>query len=172
MSNTTKLYGFVGGILLLIILAIGFAIKPTFDLNSEINTLNEKLTLNGNLDQEINELQILLKPLSYSDNKIEWANYNQYALSEITKTTSDHQVKIIQFQPTLSKTYEGFRANLFQIELEGSYVRLLKTLKELEHIAELGEIISSKFFLHKQRKTKKESVHLIIYLQRLEQNEQ
>lgn len=170
MSNTTKLYGFVGGLFILIVLAISFAIKPTLDLQSEISTLKDKLKINGNLDQEIEDLQATLKPLNDKENQIDWVDYNQYALSEITKSTSENKVRIIQFQPTLSKDYEDYRANLFQIELEGSYIRLLKTLKQLEHNAELGEIISSKFYLHKERKTKKESVHVIVYLQRLEQN--
>lgn len=169
MSNSSKLYGFVSGVILLIVLAITFAIKPTIDLQSEISTLNDKLKINGNLDREIEHLQETLKPLNDRENQINWEEYNQYALAEITEYASKSKVKIVEFQPTLSKDYEDYRANLFEIELEGSYIRLLKTLKQLEHNAELGEVISSKFYLHKERKTKKESVHLIIYLQRLEQ---
>ncbi len=172
MSNSTKLYGFVGGTLLLIVLAISFAIKPTINLHTEISDLKEKLKINGNLDKEIAQLQETLKPLNDRENQIDWVDYNQYALAEITKSTSENKVRIIQFKPTLSKDYEDYKANLFQIELEGSYIRLLKTLKQLEHNAELGEIISSKFYLHKERKTKKESVHVIVYLQRLEQRVQ
>lgn len=170
MSNASKLYGFVSGVGLLIVLAISFAIKPTINLQSEIANLKEKLKINGNLDREITELQTLLKPLNETENQVEWVDYNQYALAEITKFTSENKVKIIQFQPTLSKDYQDYRANLFQVELEGSYIRLLKTLQKLEHTAELGEVISSRFYLHKERKTKQESVHVVVYLQRLEQN--
>lgn len=170
MSNTTKLYGYTGGVLLLILLAIGFAIKPTFDLQSDIENLNAKLKINGNLDKEIEFLQKALKPLNTSENRINWEDYNQYALAEITEASSKNKVKIVQFQPTLTKDYTDYKANLFKVELQGSYIRLLKTLKTLEHITELGEIISTQFYLHKERKTKKESVHLIIHLRRLEQN--
>jgi len=172
MSNTSKLYGFIGGIILLILLAIVFAIRPTFTIYNDISELNDKLKINGNLDSEIQHLEEILKPLNTNGNQVEWSDYNQFALAAITKSTSENKVRIIQFQPTLSKDYEDYRANLFQIELEGSYIRLLKTLKQLEHNTELGEIISSKLYIHKERKTKSESVHLIVYLQRLEQHVQ
>lgn len=172
MSNTTKLYGFIGGLCLLILLAIGFAFKPTFNLYSKIDELKEKIKLNGNLDEEIATLQGRLKPLNERGNMVDWVDYNQYALAEITGFATENKVKIIQFQPTLSKEFESFRGNLFQVELEGSYIRLLKTLKQIEHQAELGEVISTKFYLHKARKTKIESVHVIVYLQRLEPKNQ
>lgn len=170
MSNTTKLYGYTGGVILLILLAIAFAIKPTFNLYSDIEQLNTKLKINGNLDKEIELLQKALKPLNASENKINWEDYNQYALAEITESCSKNKVKIIQFKPTLTKNYQDYKVNLFKVELQGSYIRLLKTLKTLEHITELGEIISTQFYLHKERKIKKESVHLVIHLSRLEQN--
>lgn len=168
MNNSKRLYGFIAGCTLLIILAWAFAIRPTVNLSSESESLKERLKINANIDKEIGHLQNLLAPLKEKGNTVDWEAYNPFALSEITKSCKETKVRIIEFKPSLFQEYQEYRAHLFEIELEGSYVRLTKTLRSLEGKTDLGEIISSKYFIYKNRRTKKETIRLLIYLQKLE----
>jgi len=168
MSNSQKIYGFLIACVVLVLGAFVFAFRPTLNLHSQKKDLTEKLELNDNIDSEIDRLTTLLEPLKKKGALVNWEIYNHYSLAEITKSTQNNKVRIIEFKPHLFQDFEEYRTHLFTIDLEGPYIRLTKTLKELESKTDLGEIISTKYYRYKDRKTKKESIRLLIYLQYLE----
>ncbi len=112
-------------ILLVAIIAYQFAIKNTLEYKTELKTLNlqgQKLKEQEllKLSTQSKRLKLALQEKQISDKELRELIFEQ--------TESNPNVRLFDFNESITKIHNGITYRYFEIELEGDYLELIKVL--------------------------------------------
>lgn len=165
-----KLPLFLGFTLVLLLLAYVFSFKPTLDTAFRLQDKSETFSQGGGLDTRIQSLEQALKGYT-ADEDVPFEDYNQHIFLALTALSERKRIKLRDFKPYKEEAQDNYQLRSFQVQLEGSFIKLNTFLKALHERPNLGQIKTARFELIQNKRTKEEHLELRFILQRLDWNQ-
>ncbi len=166
INPKSKYYLSLAGLFLLLVLFWTFGIRKTLTVRQEFKELT-KLDLNPKqVLLENVELKKQNERLSSGFDQNAKQSDSERLLSFLSSNLKKEKLELIQVDNAFSKSKESY--NLFQLSftVQGSYISILKLVREMENKRELGQIASINF----ERKTigkRRAKLHARITTQRI-----
>lgn len=154
-------------IFLMMILSWKLSIYPTIELSKEIELLESELALAKNSPSQILKLEkdLLAYQNSSSSVVVSLSSLRKSLLQRITKLTGKHEVNLRSFPQSSTSYLEGIEISTSVVELEGNFINLLQLADEIENDKGLGKLASIKFKSVEDRRTKRRSLLMTLYIQ-------
>ncbi|MBN1953391.1 MAG: hypothetical protein JW801_19455 [Bacteroidales bacterium] len=155
------------GIGVVILLAYQVAIKVTVDKMIRYRELKTNISQLDKVLEEIKDLkqQAVFLNARYFNTQDNIENTHEYYLDRLSQIASEKRVSVTEYP-----SEHVYRNNSLQIEthiisLQGSFIRLLNVLYQLENREKLGRIVSVDFFSETNRRTKLTTLTMQLYIQ-------
>lgn len=157
------------GSLLFLIIAYQLAFKKTFTEINKYSTTQDKLANVDVLKKQVTEYQSLLA--SFNDNKPTNLPLSQGNLYELISKFCDENGLIIEQMPEV-KVYDNqaFLIEQHNFIFKGEYREMLRLLYAIEQEWRIAKVVSSRFYLEKNRENRQEELKAEFHLQNIKNN--
>lgn len=167
MTQKTKNYLLIIGLIILAILAYKFAIANTFKLSSEYKILKKEVVVFDNMPQKLSSLKQRQK---YHDSllanyQFEGSSVQNSMLNTINTFAASNNLKVLGFIEPHKISENDLTTNTYQFTLEGDYNNIISLIHQLEQKTKFGEFINLSFKKHKNYKTCKYYLQASVLLQ-------
>jgi len=157
--------------LLAIMLSYHLAIKRTWRLYSDYKNRVEESASFESASVQIQILQQQLDELSgpfESTNDGNSKNNKRSLLMDIvTEYCEKQSLTINEFCPPIIMHENDFTIETSRMTIEGAFSKILELVHRLEYKKEVGKVISVKFYINIDKRTKKRSLFADIYFQNI-----
>lgn len=157
--------------LLLIYVAYSFAFKRTIELNTQNKELSKTALQLETAPQKLNELKAKINKLEKNVNAIGNKSVHELILDTISFHCSNNNLTIRQFPPPIIFNEPDYNVETNIIEIEGSFVNLVKLIFHLEQKVKIGKLVSCDFFIKTDNKTRSNALWCKLYIQNIVSNE-
>ncbi len=158
----------MAGMLFLVILAYSGSISRTFELQAEIDILNQKQSQSQYLERDILNLRRKLNKIEQSTKFETTTDYSQALLKALNTACSKKKVSIRDFGKQYIQKSENLISETHEICLKGDFNQLLKTVDHFENKVQLGEVTALHFDIVKQKETRENELQAKFYLRHIE----
>ncbi len=160
MTKKTKTYRkkvqllFIG-IIVMLFLSYQFSFKKTINSYFEYSDNKEKLDSVQNAPQQISAVQ---KQLASIENAVRMnpdtsSDFQKMLLEKVSLYCQQNNLVLREFPQTIYFNNRDFEVETNQIVVEGSFIKILKLVYELEQNFYVGKLVSLKFSSQKDYKT-------------------
>lgn len=146
-----------------------FAFEKTFDMWTQKKDAEQKIASLQNAPRRIAALRDELDFLnSRVQQYVRDENFEQEdVLASISGFCENNGLKITNFPQSTLKQKEDITIETFQFTVTGSFHSLVKLIYDIEVVSKIGRIASLQFEKQLDRRTKRQSLHVTIYLENL-----
>lgn len=155
------------GFLLMALLSYIVSIRRTLDLRSECNALENQLVQLDDAPQRIAFLQKRLKKIEevIGSNHVNSLDFQEALLERASTYCQSSGLILREFPETHRYSDQNFEVETNRIVAEGTFVKLLLLVYNLEQTFPLGRIVSVKFSSKEDFRSHKIRLSAIIYFQ-------
>jgi hypothetical protein len=168
-TNKKKFYFLLGGSFLFILISYKLAVSKTIDAFHQKKDLTEKILMADNAPQEIAGLKIRVEELNnILGAKSGHTNDFHIQILNVSSTYSQKNNIVIKNYPEEHVFQENdyiLRTNILTVE--GRFLGLLRFLYFMERQNEIGKIVSSNFYMEKEKYSRKKNLFLKLYIQNI-----
>ena len=150
----------------LLILGYFLSFSRTIALQNDNERLRGYETQEDNLPLKIAAARKRIQTLD-SIISINEVSYQARLLHTLTDYCKQYRTSLIEVKDVDFKQYEKLPYDSYRIKIEGKYINLVKTLNALEQNFGLGKVQSISYQREEDRRTKRVSLALTIYLTRV-----
>jgi uncharacterized protein YxjI len=174
LTYKNKLRLLIAGIVLSGLLIYNLSISRTFKLKGECNKIETKLEMVSKLPIQIQKLNNQINQLDklFGDNHANEENSRSHIIKKCSNYCKRNKITIIQIKESIIKITDDLIIETNELHFKGSYKKLLLLIHELESSKLPGKISSASFIKQKNRRTKLESLNLVLYIQSVSKNQQ
>ena len=146
-----------------------FAFSNTVELYRQKNDAEQKIAVLQNSPQQIAALRKQLNMLNVRvDQYVRDENFEQEdILASISSFCSENKLKITHFPKSTLKQKDDITIETFEFTVTGSFHNLVRLIYDIEMVSKIGRIASLNFEKQIDRRTKRQSLDVTIYLQNL-----
>ena len=172
LTYRQKVIGLITGFLILCLLMYFMAIKKSVVAYVQMIENHEVLRASQNAPQEIAEYNARLKGINRSLKSFEASSRNdhQHLLAYVSEFCAHQKIRLEYYPSIENREKEGLVIHTHKIEVQGEFQRLLSLMYALEQKDKYGRVSSAVFEMKKNRETRKNQLHLLIYLQTISFN--
>lgn len=168
-TNKKKFYFLIGGAVFFLLISYKFALSKTVVAFQQKKELTEKILVADNAPQQIAELKIKVKELNTilgTKSGIE-DDFHFKILNVSSNYLQDHDIVINNYpeEHIFQENDYMLRTNILTVK--GGFVDLLQFLFYMEKQNEIGKIVSSSFYLEKEKYSRKNNLFLKLYIQNI-----
>ncbi|MCT4603988.1 MAG: hypothetical protein N4A59_13950 [Marinifilum sp.] len=165
LTYRTKMKLLPIGILLVFLMVYSLTISNTIDLSKQVKQLKSQVEKLGDAPLQV---QILKKRLGEIEERI--GNHSgtitqEEIFNELSVYCKKNGLTMREFPVPHELLKDDYLLQTHQVEIEGSFRRLVKLIYFLEQETYLGKVAATKFLLKKDKRTREEYLSLSVYLQ-------
>ena len=170
-SNIHRFYLAIGGLIVVVLIALMGPVNQMLTVKNELNDVESQLMKLGQAPQRIRYIKSILKKMDDKIGVSDSSTINQQALFIcLSKCSKNNQIAIREIANEHIYTDNYVRYETFVFILEGSFINILKMIKELKSQLEEVSILSLDFSKEKDRRSKKERLMVELILQKRTKN--
>lgn len=154
------------GLLLFLVLVYKLALAKTFEQRKYYQNSYEAHARVSSLSQKTVELKqkmVALDKLIGGEYKVD--SFQSYLVGRVNLLTKQYNIILKSYKEPDSYPFQNYLIDTYQIELSGAYKDLLEFIHHIEVSEPLGKLISVRFNVQEDKKSKEQSLVALLYLQ-------
>lgn len=161
-----KVWLLLAGSISFVILAWYLSFSKTFAEYRKMSAVKEKLRQAEYVTQEIAQLQQSLAV--YKKDSLAQQFSEEHLFELVTEWCQENDLTVQAMPKAEIIEQDGYRVYTNQLQLKGSYVRIVELMYALERTFKIGQLVHSDFSLVKNRETKRLELWANLHLKNIE----
>ncbi len=172
ISYKKKFRLLIAGIIVLTVLIYNLSIKRTLDQSSFCSDLESNLATVENIPNQIVQLNNQIEQLDniFGKDTINNNDHRSVLINKCSDYCKKNNIRLIQINEPIIEIQDDLTIETNIIQFSSSFKKLLTLLNELENSNIPGNLSSISFKKHIDRRSKRESLQMKIYLQCISKN--